>query len=133
MSARHFGADGTLERLRDRGLKVRKVQQEMGLEPIGERIDMAPIHYQHLAIEALDRGLITEGRFANFLGVVNAEITETILERLVALNAERAAEERQPRYQTGYDRGTISMTIEPQSRQMLGRVALPKINIDRDS
>jgi hypothetical protein len=34
---------------------------------------MAPIHYQHLAIEALDRGLITEGRFASFLGVDRLE------------------------------------------------------------
>ncbi|GAB4277232.1 MAG: XRE family transcriptional regulator [Oscillatoriaceae cyanobacterium] len=67
---------GTWERLRDsfadlsvRGLKVRKVQQEIGLQAIPQRSDMAPIHYQHLAIEALDGGLITEGRFADFLRV----------------------------------------------------------------
>ena len=60
---------GTWERLRDRGLKVRKVQQELGLEEIPKRIDMAPIHYQHLAIEAFDQALITEGRFADFLDV----------------------------------------------------------------
>jgi len=64
---------GTWDRLRDRGLKVRKVQQEMGLEAIVQRSDMTPIHYQHLAIEALDQGLITEGRFANFLGVDRLE------------------------------------------------------------
>jgi Zn-dependent peptidase ImmA (M78 family)/DNA-binding XRE family transcriptional regulator len=64
---------GTWERLRDRGLKVRKVQQELGLEEIPQRTDMAPIHYQHLAIEALDQGLITEGRFADFLGVDRLE------------------------------------------------------------
>ncbi len=64
---------GTWDRLRDRGLKVRKVQQELGLEAIPERSDMAPIHYQHLAIEALDQGLITEGRFADFLGVDRLE------------------------------------------------------------
>ncbi|GAB1544211.1 hypothetical protein NUACC21_68870 [Scytonema sp. NUACC21] len=29
--------------------------------------------YQHLALEALDRGLITEGRFADFLGVDRLE------------------------------------------------------------
>jgi hypothetical protein len=34
---------------------------------------MAPIHYQHLAIEALDQGLITEGRFAEFLDVDRLE------------------------------------------------------------
>ena len=64
---------GTWERLRNRGLKVRKVQQELGLEDIPQRTDMTPIHYQHLAIEALDRGLITEGCFADFLGVDRLE------------------------------------------------------------
>jgi Zn-dependent peptidase ImmA (M78 family)/DNA-binding XRE family transcriptional regulator len=60
---------GTGERLKDRGLKVRKVQQELCLEQLQQRTDIMPIHYQHLAIEALDQGLITEGRFADFLGV----------------------------------------------------------------
>jgi Zn-dependent peptidase ImmA (M78 family)/DNA-binding XRE family transcriptional regulator len=64
---------GTWDRLRDRGLKVRKVQQELGLEEIPQRTDMIPIHYQHLAIEALDQGLITEGRFADFLRVDRLE------------------------------------------------------------
>lgn len=64
---------GTWDRLRDRGLKVRKVQQELGLEEIKQRADIIPIHYQHLAIEALEQGLITEGRFADFLGVDRLE------------------------------------------------------------
>jgi Zn-dependent peptidase ImmA (M78 family)/DNA-binding XRE family transcriptional regulator len=64
---------GTWNRLRDRGLKVRQVQQELGLEGIPQRADITPIHYQHLAIEALDQGLITEGRFADFLGVDRLE------------------------------------------------------------
>ncbi|MEW6493746.1 MAG: ImmA/IrrE family metallo-endopeptidase [Cyanobacteriota bacterium] len=64
---------GTWDRLRDRGLKVRKVQQELGLKEIPQRTDMIPIHYQHLAIEALDQGLITEGRFADFLSVDRLE------------------------------------------------------------
>ncbi|MEB3357496.1 MAG: ImmA/IrrE family metallo-endopeptidase [Synechococcales bacterium] len=64
---------GTWDRLRDRGLKVRKVQQELGLDEIEHRADTLPIHYQHLAIEALEQGLITEGRFANFLGVDRLE------------------------------------------------------------
>lgn len=66
-------SSGTGERLRDRGLKVRKVQQELGLESIPQRTDIVPIHYQHLAIEAFDQGLITEGRFADFLGVDRLE------------------------------------------------------------
>jgi Zn-dependent peptidase ImmA (M78 family) len=64
---------GTWDRLRDRGLKVRKVQAELGLEAITQRTDVTPIHYQHLAIEAFDQGLITEGSFANFLGVDRLE------------------------------------------------------------
>ncbi|CAD5946894.1 Transcriptional regulator [Planktothrix tepida] len=64
---------GTVERLRDRGLKVRKVQQELELEEIPQRTDMLTIHYQYLAIEAFDQGLITEGRFADFLGVDRLE------------------------------------------------------------
>lgn len=64
---------GTWDRLRYRGLKVRKVQQELGLKEIPQRTDMAPLHYQHLAIEALDQGLITEGRFADFLNVDRLE------------------------------------------------------------
>ncbi|WP_017327535.1 XRE family transcriptional regulator [Synechococcus sp. PCC 7336] len=64
---------GTWDRLRDRGLKVKKVQQELGLEEIQQRADIVPIHYQHLAIEAFDRGLITEGRFADLLGVDRLE------------------------------------------------------------
>lgn len=64
---------GTYDKLRDRGLKVREVQQELDLLHIPQRADLAPIHYQHLAIEALDRGLITEGRFADFLKVDRLE------------------------------------------------------------
>jgi len=64
---------GTWDRLRDRGLKVRKVQQELGLEDIPQRTDTIPLHYQHLAIEALDQGLITEGRFSDFLNVDRLE------------------------------------------------------------
>jgi Zn-dependent peptidase ImmA (M78 family)/DNA-binding XRE family transcriptional regulator len=64
---------GTWNRLRDRGLKVRKVQQELSLEEIPQRTDMTPLHYQHLAIEALDQGIITEGRFADFLNVDRLE------------------------------------------------------------
>ena len=64
---------GTWDRLRDRGLKVKKVQQELGLEEIDQRSDALPVHYQHLAIEALDQSLITEGRFADLLGVDRLE------------------------------------------------------------
>jgi Zn-dependent peptidase ImmA (M78 family)/DNA-binding XRE family transcriptional regulator len=66
-------SSGTWERLSDRGLKVRQVQQELGLEEIPQRPDQFPIYYQHLAINALDQGLITEGHFANLMGVNRLE------------------------------------------------------------
>lgn len=76
---------GTWNKLKDRGLKVRKVQKELGLEEIPQRPDMMPLHYQRLAIEALDRGLITEGRFADFFNVDRLEarcIAEKLREKL---------------------------------------------------
>jgi Zn-dependent peptidase ImmA (M78 family)/DNA-binding XRE family transcriptional regulator len=64
---------GTWNKLQYHGLKVQKVKKELGLEQIPQRSDMMPLHYQRLAIEALDQGLITEGRFANFLKVGRLE------------------------------------------------------------
>jgi len=84
---------GTGERLRDRGLKVKKVQQELGLEEIKQRTDIVPIYYQHLAIEAFDQGLITEGQFANFLNVDRLEarrIAETLREHSSGMMEEAA-------------------------------------------
>ncbi|GFE72038.1 XRE family transcriptional regulator [Chroococcus sp. FPU101] len=84
---------GTWDRLRDRGLKVRKVQQELDLKEIQQRADIVPIHYQHLAIEALDQGLITEGRFADLLGVDRLEarrIAEALREHSSGIMEETA-------------------------------------------
>ena len=64
---------GTWDRLRDRGIKVRKVQQELGLQESDHRSEQLPVHYQHLAIDALEQGKITEGRFADFLEVDRLE------------------------------------------------------------
>ena len=74
-------------------MKVRKVQQELGLEDIQQRTDVVPTHYQHLAIEALDQGLITEGRFADFLGVDRLEarrIAEALREHSSGIMEETA-------------------------------------------
>jgi Zn-dependent peptidase ImmA (M78 family)/DNA-binding XRE family transcriptional regulator len=76
---------GTWDRLQARGFKVRQAQQELGLEAIPQRPDKMPIHYQHLAIEAFDQGLITEGRFAKFLGVDRLEAR-----RIAELRRERS-------------------------------------------
>ncbi len=64
---------GTWDRLRDRGIKVRKVQQDLGLQEFSHRSYQLPVHYQHLAIDALEQGKITEGRFADFLEVDRLE------------------------------------------------------------
>lgn len=72
---------GTWDNLNSRGLKVRSVQQQLNLQDIPQRSDMTPVRYQHLAIEALDRALITEGQFAKFLGVNRLE-ARYIAERL---------------------------------------------------
>ncbi|MEM9944898.1 MAG: ImmA/IrrE family metallo-endopeptidase [Cyanobacteria bacterium P01_D01_bin.36] len=71
---------GLWERLRDRGLKVRQVQQQLKLEEIKQRADSFPIHYQHLAIGALDEGLITEGKFADLLKVDRLDARRIALE-----------------------------------------------------
>jgi Zn-dependent peptidase ImmA (M78 family) len=62
-------AGGMWERLRESGFKVREAQRQLGLEPAPERADTLPIRYQVLAIDAYERGLITEGRLARLLGV----------------------------------------------------------------
>lgn len=64
---------GTWDKLKDRGFRVRKAQEELGLNEIPQRTDRVPLHYQHLAIEALDQGLITEGHFARLLRVDRLE------------------------------------------------------------
>ena len=57
-----------------RGLKVKETQNNLNLaDKLPSRSDLNPVHYQHLAIEALDQGLITEGQFAFFLGVNRLE------------------------------------------------------------
>lgn len=64
---------GTYDRLKERGLKIRQAQQELGLENQPDSYNITPIHYQHLAIEAYDQAFITEGAFARFLGVDRLE------------------------------------------------------------
>jgi Zn-dependent peptidase ImmA (M78 family)/DNA-binding XRE family transcriptional regulator len=65
---------GTYERLKDSGFRIRRAQQELGLENNHNKTyDLTPTHYQYLAIEAYNRELITEGAFARFLGVDRLE------------------------------------------------------------
>jgi Zn-dependent peptidase ImmA (M78 family) len=90
---------GTWDRLRIRGIKVRKVQQDLGLQETAHRSDQLPVHYQHLAIDALEQGMITEGRFADFLEVDRLE-------------ARRIAEELR-NHSPGVDDEIISLELRP--------------------
>jgi Zn-dependent peptidase ImmA (M78 family)/DNA-binding XRE family transcriptional regulator len=90
---------GSWDRLRDRGIKVRKVQQDLGLQETAHRSDQLPVHYQHLAIDALEQGKITEGRFADFLEVDRLE-------------ARRIAEELR-NHSAGIEDEIISLELRP--------------------
>lgn len=82
---------GTWERLKDRGFRVREAQDELGLRSEAlERADRYPTYYKHLAIDALDEGSITEGRFAELLGVGRVEarrIADLLRERASGLDS----------------------------------------------
>jgi hypothetical protein len=62
------------------------------LEQLPQRSDLNPVHYQYLAIEALDQGLITEGQFAKFLSVNRLE-ARRIAELLREYSSEMSEEE----------------------------------------
>lgn len=60
---------GTWEGLQARGLKVGELQQRLNQGEIPARAQLFPLRYQYLALEALTRELIGEGRFARLLNV----------------------------------------------------------------
>ncbi|MBE2222763.1 MAG: XRE family transcriptional regulator [Anaerolineae bacterium] len=64
---------GTWERLRERGIKVREAQQQLGLSPIPEQGQLLPLRYQYLAVEAFEQEEISEGMLAKFLRVDRLE------------------------------------------------------------
>jgi hypothetical protein len=66
-------ATGTLDKLRAGGFKIREAQKELGLSSIPARDSVLPLRYQYLALEALDRELITEGRFAHLMHLERLE------------------------------------------------------------
>lgn len=83
-------AGGLWERLREGGFKVRAAQRQLGLEPAPERADTLPIRYQLLAVDAYERGLITEGRLARLLGVDRVAARQ-LIEQVGAHAGEAAA------------------------------------------
>jgi Zn-dependent peptidase ImmA (M78 family)/DNA-binding XRE family transcriptional regulator len=69
----HLLPSGTWDRLRDSGFKVREAQTILGLEPHPRANHLLPLRYQYLAVEAYQRGDLTEGQLARFLRVDRVE------------------------------------------------------------
>jgi Zn-dependent peptidase ImmA (M78 family)/transcriptional regulator with XRE-family HTH domain len=67
MESLHLLPSGTWDRLRDRGFKVREAQTILGLEPHPRAHHLLPLRYQYLAVEAYQRGDLTEGQLSRFL------------------------------------------------------------------
>jgi len=72
---------GTWSKLKDRGVQVRKIQEQLGLRSEQDSNQKLPRRYQYLAVEALDEGEISEGRFARFLRTDRLQ-ARTIAEQL---------------------------------------------------
>ncbi len=58
---------GAWERIRDRGLKVREAQEELGLTPHQCDAKPFPVRYQLLAVRSYGEGNLTEGELARLL------------------------------------------------------------------
>jgi Zn-dependent peptidase ImmA (M78 family)/DNA-binding XRE family transcriptional regulator len=69
---------GTWDRLRDSGFKVREAQTILGLEPHPRTDHLLPLRYQYLAVEAYQRGDLTEGQLARFLHVDRLETRQLV-------------------------------------------------------
>jgi Zn-dependent peptidase ImmA (M78 family)/transcriptional regulator with XRE-family HTH domain len=69
----HLLPSGTWDRLRDRGFKLREAQTILGPEPYRQADHLLPLRYRYLAVEAYQRGELTEGQLARFLRVDRVE------------------------------------------------------------
>ncbi len=67
---------GILEVLRNKGFKLKEAQQRLGLEPLSSKRERIPLRHQLLAIQALEKGLISESSFAKLLEVDLLEARE---------------------------------------------------------
>jgi Zn-dependent peptidase ImmA (M78 family)/DNA-binding XRE family transcriptional regulator len=67
---------GFWEEYKRSGVKVQEIQKKLNLSPIPAQDDKYPKRYQFLAVEAFEKGLITEGMFANFLNISRVEARE---------------------------------------------------------
>lgn len=94
---------GTWERLRERGIKVREAQRQLGLSPIPEQGQLLPLRYQYLAVEAFEQQEISEGLLARFLRVdrlearrisqvLSAHTSDVTQEDLIDFNVEESVQ-----------------------------------------
>jgi Zn-dependent peptidase ImmA (M78 family)/DNA-binding XRE family transcriptional regulator len=67
---------GTWNDLKQRGIKVRDVQERLGIEPILDADQKLPIRFQYLALKALQESEISEGLFAKYMRVSRAQARE---------------------------------------------------------
>jgi Zn-dependent peptidase ImmA (M78 family)/transcriptional regulator with XRE-family HTH domain len=63
----------TWERLQERGFRVREAQAILGIQPRSELESSLPLRYRLLAVEAFQRGDLSEGQLARFLRVDRVE------------------------------------------------------------
>jgi len=63
----------TWERLKERGFRVREAQSLLGIAVVPDSDDQLPIRYRYLAVEAYQRGDLSEGQLARFLRVDRLE------------------------------------------------------------
>lgn len=67
---------GTWEDLKSKGLRVREIQNKLNIADLPQRKDKYPVRYQYLALYAFEKALISEGQFANFMGISRLEARE---------------------------------------------------------
>ena len=90
---------GIWDKLRDSDFRVRETQAELGLPEIPMRDDELPRRYVYLAIQALDRGLISEGQLARFLRkdrIQTRQIAEAVRQGIGEWGASAGADLTQP-------------------------------------
>lgn len=72
--------NGSWNDLKNRGLKIRTVQEHLEIEPVFDPDQKLPLHYMYLAINAFQDEEISEGLFAKYLRVSRARARELVFD-----------------------------------------------------
>ncbi|MEF2279442.1 XRE family transcriptional regulator [Deinococcus sp. YIM 134068] len=94
---------GTFDRLKLEGFKVREAQDLVGANPDEPSPPKFPQRYTLLALEALERGLISEGRAARLLEVDRLEVRELLEQSSGQSSVNAEGEVGWVRWQVGED------------------------------